>query len=173
MFGVQYRWRMLKHRHPDFGGALGLVNDSRRLQWLGDQSAIRRCNICLRWHRPKPEHVADALHCPSFVPSKLRPLRAEVFQDMMTEMGQGDVSPGSSFYSCVDTLCWNKQTRTTTKKLLDLMMRLIQHQQNKEKRSMKRMTALFLKYIRQVRCDRLSALQREFYRDAAETPVCI
>ena len=166
MFGVQYRWRMLKHRHPDFGGALGLVNDDRRLQWLGEQGAIRRCNICLRWHRPKPAHVADALRCPLFVPSKLRQLRAEVFNDMMTEMGHSNVAPGSNFYGCMDTLCWNKQTRSTTKKLLDLMMRLIQHQQKKERRSVKRITALFVKYIRKVRHDRLATLRGEFDRAA-------
>ena len=156
MYGVQYRWRMLRHRHPTLG-----INQAARqeIQWTDERHAIRLCGVCHRWHRPQPMHMGEALHCVLLVPEYLRDLRRQVFQAIMEDTGQ-DVTkvlldaPSHGFYRHVDGICWENQTPEATKMLLDLMRRLIKHQDKKAKMGTRKLTQLIISYIQHKRAER-------------------
>ena len=77
----------------------------------------------------------------------------------MEETGQ-DVTkvlldaPSHGFYRHVDGICWENQTPEATKMLLDLMRRLIKHQDKKAKMGTRKLTQLIISYIQHKRAER-------------------
>ena len=133
-YGVQFRWDMMRRRHPRWAVPLG----QQQLTVLPRQQAFSRCDTCQRWHRPTAVTMGEGIRCSALITPSLRKVRKRVLRAVEQE-ASGERRQSNTFSPAttqqVLNLRWRRQSADTTKAALGLMRRMVLHQSKEDRRT--------------------------------------